>query len=107
MVDREFMSWTPVTNDVNNDGLSYRVATPRPAPAQLREEILQEFQGQGISLYRLILDLHSGNILGSYGSYLMDLAAISLIFLGLTGLMKRRPADPGRRKENKPTKNKL
>lgn len=67
-------------------------------PQQIRQKIIQDFRGQGVTLSRLILDLHSGNIMGPYGSYIMDLAAISLIFLGITGLFKRKKSDRHKRK---------
>ncbi|MCF6197553.1 MAG: hypothetical protein L3J50_12730, partial [Emcibacter sp.] len=89
------MSWTPAPN-----GLIHR-STARKAPEQITEKVMLDFQGQGISLSRLILDIHSGHILGSWGPYLMDLAAISLIFLGLTGLMKHRRRDRDRQKNHK------
>ncbi|MBL4801803.1 MAG: PepSY domain-containing protein [Emcibacter sp.] len=69
------------------------------APDHITEKIMHDFKGQGISLSRVILDLHSGHIMGSFGPYIMDLAAISLIFLGLTGLMKRRRSDKRKSKK--------
>ncbi len=88
----DYMSWTPVPNGLLHSSKAQK------APKQIREKVMLDFQGQGISLSRLILDIHSGHILGSWGSYLMDLAAISLIFLGLTGLMKHRRRDRDRQK---------
>ncbi|NOZ67240.1 MAG: hypothetical protein GXP00_12250 [Alphaproteobacteria bacterium] len=83
----DYMSWTPAPNRLTHSSKTQK------APGQITEKIMLDFQGQGISLSRLILDIHSGHILGSWGPYLMDLAAISLIFLGLTGLMKHRRRD--------------
>lgn len=39
----------------------------------------------GISLERLLLDIHSGRILGSFGVFIMDLASLGLILLAATG----------------------
>ncbi|VAV99148.1 hypothetical protein MNBD_ALPHA02-1457 [hydrothermal vent metagenome] len=83
----DYMSWTPVPSGLIHGSKAQK------APKQITEKIMLDFQGQGVPLSRLILDLHSGHILGSWGPYLMDLAAISLIFLGLTGLMKHRRRD--------------
>ena len=44
------------------------------------------FRGQGLSLERVVLDLHSGRIFGAYGIYVMDAAAIALLWLSLSGL---------------------
>ncbi len=43
-------------------------------------------QRPGLSLERLLLDLHSGRLLGRLGVTLMDGAALLLLFLGLSGL---------------------
>ncbi|MGD8934226.1 MAG: hypothetical protein PVF35_05570, partial [Gammaproteobacteria bacterium] len=37
--------------------------------------LLESFRGRGLTLERVILDLHSGRIFGSYGIYVMDAAA--------------------------------
>lgn len=92
--DDSFTTWTPVS-----DTHRFTPSLPSQTPDAITEEILTDFRGQGISLYRLILDLHSGRILGSFGPYLMDLAAISLIFLGITGLMKRKRNGKDRRRK--------
>lgn len=91
--DDDFISWQKMSDTID--------LSPAPAgqtPQQITEKIMQDYKGQGVTLSRLILDLHSGNIMGSYGSYVMDLAALSLIFLGFTGLLKRKKSDRDRRK---------
>ena len=44
------------------------------------------FRGNGLNMERIILDLHSGRIFGSYGIFLMDAAAIALLWLSCSGL---------------------
>ncbi len=51
-----------------------------------REKLLIAFRGNGLKLERVILDLHSGRILGQFGVYLMDAAAIALLWLSFSGL---------------------
>jgi len=51
-----------------------------------REQLLVAYRGKGLKLERIILDLHSGRIFGAYGIYLMDGAAIALLWLSLSGL---------------------
>jgi len=83
--DSDFIAWQKLPATVG-----FTPDHPLATPAKIRKKILQDFRGPGISLYRLILDLHSGRIFGFLGPYLMDLAAIGLIILGITGLIQRR-----------------
>lgn len=48
--------------------------------------LLESFRGRGLPLERVILDLHSGRIFGQYGTYIMDAAAIALLWLSCSGL---------------------
>ena len=80
MADEHILDWDVITNEgiewteqyvLNNDE---------------REALLVAYRGNGLKLERVILDLHSGRIFGSYGVYLMDVAAIALLWLSLSGL---------------------
>ena len=55
-------------------------------PAPLSNALLQQYRGKGLSLERLLLDLHSGRFLAHGGVYFMDLVALLLVFLGVSGL---------------------
>ena len=46
--------------------------------------------GTGVSLERLLLDLHSGRFLGKIGVWLMDAAALGMIALALSGYLLHR-----------------
>jgi hypothetical protein len=48
--------------------------------------LLESFRGRGLTLERVILDLHSGRIFGAYGVYVMDAAAVALLWLSCSGL---------------------
>jgi hypothetical protein len=48
--------------------------------------LLESFRGRGLTLERVILDLHSGRIFGGYGIYVMDAAAAALLWLSCSGL---------------------
>jgi hypothetical protein len=50
------------------------------------ESLLVAYRGNGLKLERVVLDLHSGRIFGSFGIYLMDAAAIALLWLSFSGL---------------------
>ncbi len=54
-------------------------------PKALQQTILGLYRGKGLSLERIVLDLHSGRIFGGWGVYFMDLIAIFMIFLASSG----------------------
>ncbi len=54
-------------------------------PEELHKQLLELYRGKGLNLERIILDLHSGRILGDVGVYLVDVVAIMFILLSLTG----------------------
>lgn len=54
-------------------------------PDELEQALLKIYRGTGLSLERVLLDLHSGRILGTWGVYLVDLIAILLLLLALSG----------------------
>lgn len=53
----------------------------------LYENILDQHLGQNITWERLLLDLHSGRILGRWGVYLMDVMAVLFIILSASGVL--------------------
>lgn len=54
-------------------------------PAALQETLLQHHFGDAVTLERLLLDIHSGRIFGSWGVWLVDAAAVGLFMLALSG----------------------
>jgi hypothetical protein len=74
---QEDVQWSPAS------------AVPPDESARLRNL----YRGRGITVERLLVDLHSGRIVPRLGALLMDLVAILLIALGISGLimwMRRR-----------------
>jgi hypothetical protein len=55
-------------------------------PPELYSKIIRHYRGSGLPLERIILDLHSGRILGNWGIYLIDTAAILLMLLAISGI---------------------
>jgi uncharacterized iron-regulated membrane protein len=49
-------------------------------------KILEAFQGGGVSLYRVLLDLHAGRLFGWGGRTLMDLTAVAILILITSGI---------------------
>lgn len=55
-------------------------------PAALAQRLSGQGMGPGISLERLLLDLHGGRFLGAAGPWVMDAAALCLLALAGSGL---------------------
>ena len=54
-------------------------------------EVLQAaWRGRGVTIERVLLDLHSGRILASPGRLLLDIVAVGMILLGVSGLFMTR-----------------
>ena len=62
-------------------------SVPEPTPEMLLKLISQQYRGNGPSLERLLLDLHSGRIFGSIGVLVYDLLALAIGFLAISGLV--------------------
>ena len=46
----------------------------------------QAYRGQGLTLERVMLDLHSGRLFNqTWGVYLMDASAVIMMWLGISG----------------------
>lgn len=58
----------------------------RRPPDGIQTAILESYRGTGLPWERVILDLHSGRLLGPVGPYLMDFAAVLLLLLSASGL---------------------
>ena len=61
-------------------------SAPTPVPDALAQPLNRHLRGEGLPLYRIILDIHSGHFLSHAGVLLMDGAALLLIILSLTGI---------------------
>jgi uncharacterized iron-regulated membrane protein len=63
-------------------------------PDQQTKQIEIYFSGKGVSLEQFFLDLHNGNIIKNFGKWFLDLIAIFLLLLSISGiwiwLRKRR-----------------
>jgi hypothetical protein len=59
---------------------------PAGAQPELVKALQQAYRGTGLSLERLLLDAHSGRILGAWGVYLVDAAAFVFLLLACSGV---------------------
>ncbi len=80
MADEQILDW----HAISNEGIKW--STKIHLNKQQTDKLKKAFRGNGLTLERVILDLHSGRIFGRYGVYLMDIAAIALLWLSLSGL---------------------
>ena len=76
----DFLAWQPVTNPSD---IQWSQAAPVPAP--MASSLRQQMRHLVLPWDRVLLDIHSGRIIGPVGPWLMDAAAIFLIFLGCSG----------------------
>jgi hypothetical protein len=85
--DSEWLQFTPYSGSYTVESLPSATLQQNTASA-----ILAHHQGQGLSLYRVLLDLHAGRLFGWGGRTLMDLTAVAVLLLissGLTSWFKK------------------
>lgn len=66
---------------------SVRWSSPTPPDAAELEALQALYRGRGLTAERVLADLHSGRILAVAGPLLMDLVAICMIVLSISGLI--------------------
>lgn len=95
-VDGEWLDYEPYDGDYTVRALPAVSLSPDST-----KQLLDGYQGAGVPLYRVILDLHSGRLLGLPGRTLMDLSAVAVIVLVISGLMgwRKRAGNNGRARE--------
>lgn len=65
------------------------------------QTIIHDVRASRLNWERVLLDLHSGRFFGALGPYLMDLVALGLIIMSLTGVyiwLQQKPYKPRKRK---------
>ncbi|GAK46209.1 PepSY-associated TM helix [Tepidicaulis marinus] len=72
--------WQPLEGEV-------RWAEPQSLPGDVAERFAGLYRGEGLPLSRILLDMHTGRFFADAGPFVMDLAAIGLIALSLTGIV--------------------
>lgn len=63
-----------------------RWSEPTPPEAEDLDTAMRAYRGDGLSLYRVILDMHSGRFFTRFGPWVADLTALGLIALTLSGI---------------------
>jgi len=83
LADSQLLSWRRAGDDISTAHWSF----PEPVPESLQQAITRQYRGDGLSLERVLLDLHSGRIFGPIGILVYDLLALALGFLAISGLI--------------------
>ena len=83
LADTDLLNWRRDRETTANTRWSFA----QPAPEDLHGAITRLYRGDGLSLERVLLDLHSGRIFGSIGVFIYDLLALALGFLSISGLL--------------------
>ncbi len=80
--DLELLHWQHLDSDA-------KVIWSRPGstPTELRDELLETYRGPGLTLERLVQDLHSGRLFGRWGTLVMDATAVLCLILVVSGLV--------------------
>ncbi len=80
VADEALLQWSPAT------GQAVQWSGGAPPPPALAQALERAWRGQGLPLERVVLDLHSGRILGGAGVLIMDAAAVLVLLLAPTGV---------------------
>jgi len=79
-VDNNFFEWKKTKVD------NAEWATTAALPETIFDKMSKAYRGSGLSLERVMLDIHSGRILGEWGVYLMDGVVVLFLVLSISGV---------------------
>jgi len=77
--DEAMFSWQAVTVD------NFQLVQPTRLPEKMMQQLTENYSGKSMNYEQLLLGLHTGRIFGRYGAYLVDLVAIMLATLAISG----------------------
>jgi hypothetical protein len=83
LADTNLLNWRVAEDDFT--GLTW--AQSQVPPGDLQQAINRLYRGNGLTMERVLLDLHSGRIFGPVGILVYDLLALALGFLSISGLV--------------------
>jgi hypothetical protein len=81
--DTQLLKW----QIIEQTNVNPQWATSNQAPEEFHLAVMRQYRGAGLSLERLLLDLHSGRIFGTAGLLVYDLLALAVGFLAISGLV--------------------
>jgi len=77
--DESMLTWQPIPQQ------NAHIVQPAQPPEFIIQKLLDAYNGKSTTYEQLLLNLHTGRILGEYGVYLIDLIALILATLALSG----------------------
>ena len=77
-LDEQAWAWQPAATEI-------RWSQHQPLPAELHDALNAQLPLPGLTLERVLLDLHSGRLFGHWGVWLVDASAVLMLFLALSG----------------------
>ncbi len=80
--DANLLNWYPLKEDISRE-----LVSTVPVRDDLRDQVVRAYRGDGLTFYRIMLDVHSGRFFGRFGVWIVDLSAVALGFLTLTGVV--------------------
>lgn len=86
LTDQDLLQWEE--SEQNEVRIPVDAAWARPTfpPEHLKVQLIDAYRGKGLPLERVLLDLHSGRVLGTAGVLVVDLMAILIAILAVTGV---------------------
>ncbi len=79
--DSEWLKWHRFS------GIPSKPTAPAEAPQSILRTIQHHNLGHELTWERVLLDLHSGRALTENGVYIMDVAALGMLFLAFSGIL--------------------
>ncbi|MGH8613777.1 MAG: PepSY domain-containing protein [Gammaproteobacteria bacterium] len=79
IADLERLAWR------HTDAAAANWSQAAPLPPAFRERLARAYRGAGLPLERVLLDVHSGRFLGTWGVYLVDAMAVLFLVLAASG----------------------
>lgn len=97
--DSDFNDWIAALPTIKT---AWSVTTTLSQPAS--QSLQQKFRTHVLPMERVILDLHSGRLFGSFGVWIMDFAAVILLLLACSGVwiwlgQRRKRAEHKKRRQ--------
>ena len=77
--DEAMLSWQPAS------GQNIQTIVAAEAPQPIIQQLIEIYSGNSTTYEQVLLNLHSGRLFGTYGTYLVDLIALILATLAISG----------------------
>jgi len=87
LADKDLLKWEEGKKDGRAPApVDAYWAEPGTLPRGLHDQLIEAYRGKGLSLERVLLDLHSGRIMGGAGRVAVDIGAVLFLVLAASGI---------------------